>query len=396
MKSRIALLSVLTALAAGVPAAAQDMPRVAASPFLPTYGQAVAIDLADTSMQTFLPATRYSVSGNSISVDYEFASSGAVSAAMGRQPVQVGELPPGNYNVLARFYDLSRSNAAPKTVQTTVAVVPPQSYGLYTVPMQPMAFAATSVLLRSAAYFNPSTMRARVTGNVVRVDFDYASLPPGAEAPAGMFTFGSVKLPPTLAPGGYVIEGWGRTNGGTPQKFFTTDMFVSQTTPVVEYYSARLDHYFMAAGADEIGLIDAGRQGDWKRTGLSFNAFIRAADAIPGSVGVCRFYASGPNSHFFTGNRSECDYLKSLEQTQRAQASAAGQAFQGWAYEGIAFYALIPVNGQCPSYAPAVQRYYNNRAAQNDSNHRFTGDAAQQAAMMSGWYPEGAQFCSAP
>lgn len=396
MKSRIAFLAALAAFAAVPSAHAQDLPRVAASPFIPSYGQPVTIELNQTSMQTYLPANRYLVSGNTITVEYEYATNGVASSAMGRQPIQVGELPPGNYNVVARFYDINRPNVSPKAVPTTLAVVPPQTYGLYSIPMQAMAFAPTSILVRSAAYFDPSTMRSRVTGNVIRVDFEYASLPPGSDAPENMFTYGSVPVGKLLPPGSYTVEGWGRTNGGDPKKFFTTEMIVAQATPVVEYYSAQLDHYFMAAGADEIALLDVGRQGDWKRTGFTFNAFTRMSDAIPGSVPVCRFYASGPNSHFFTGSAAECNYLRSLEQSQRATDKAAGRTFKGWAYEGIAFYALMPTNGQCPSYAPAVKRFYNNRAAQGDTNHRFTVDAEQQAAMTSGWVPEGAQFCSAP
>lgn len=376
--------------------ASQEQPRIAASPVLPTYGMPVALDLQESSLRTFIPATRYTINGNNITVDYEYASSGANSVAMGREPVQLGEIAPGNYNVTARLFDINRPSAAPKLVQNTLAVIPPSSYGVYPIPSQPRAYAPTSVLVRSAAYFNPASMRARINGNVVRVDFDYASLPPGADAPPGMQMFGTVRIPQVMAPGAYVIEGWGRTNGGAYQKFFTYDTVVAQTTPVVEYYSARLDHYFMAAGAEEIDLLDRGRQGDWKRTGLEFAAFTRSSDAIPGSASVCRFYASGPNSHFFTGNSGECDYLKALEHVQRAKAQKEGRTFQGWAYEGIAFHAMVPLNGQCPSYTVPVTRFYNNRAAQNDSNHRFTSDAAQKVAMQDGWVNEGVQFCSAP
>ncbi|MEO5691669.1 MAG: hypothetical protein ABIQ72_00970 [Usitatibacter sp.] len=393
--NRKSFLLAAAVIAAALPAMAQEQPRIAASPFLPSYGMPVTLDLQESSLRTFIPATRYVISGNNITVDYEYASTGAASAAMGQQPVQLGELPAGNYNVSARLHDINKPNAAPRTLLSSIAVVPPQSPGLYSIPSQPRGFAPTSVMVKSAAYFDPRTLRARLSGKVVRVDFDYASLPPGSDAPAGLTTFASVRIAQAMAPGAYTLEGWGRTNGGAYQKFFTQDMVVTQSTPVVEYYSARLDHYFFAAGADEIDLLDKGRQGDWKRTGLDFAAFARDADAAPGSAAVCRFYASGPNSHFFTGNQAECDYLKVLEEIQRAKAAQAGTSFQGWSYEGIAFYAMIPSNGQCPSYTAPVKRFYNNRAAQNDSNHRFTSDPAQMAAM-DGWIDEGVVFCSVP
>lgn len=394
--SRKSFVFAAALIAAALPALAQEQPRIAASPFLPSYGMPVTLDLQETSLRTFIPATRFAISGNTITVDYEYASSGAASAAMGQQPVQLGELPPGNYSVNARLYDINKPSATARTLQSSIAVVPPRSPGLYTIPSQPRGFAPTSVMVKSAAYFDPRTIGARLNGKVLRVNFDYVSLPPGADAPPGMTTYASVRIGQAMAPGAYTLEGWARTNGGDYQKFFTQDMVVTQSTPVVEYYSARLDHYFVAGGMDEIDLLDKGRQGDWKRTGLDFAAFSRAGDALPGAAPVCRFYASGPNSHFFTGNPAECAYLKALEEVQRNKAAQAGEKFQGWGYEGIAFHALIPTNGQCPSYTVPVKRFYNNRAAQNDSNHRFTSDAAQMAAMRDGWIDEGVVFCSAP
>jgi hypothetical protein len=249
-------------------------------------------------------------------------------------------------------------------------------------------------MVKSAAYFDPRSMRASLSGNVVRVDFDYSpSAPASGAAPDGMQAYGSVRIP-DLNPGSYRIEGWGRANGGAYEKFFSRDVVVASTTEVVEYYSATLDHYFMALGADEIALIDRGGAGDWKRTGLRFKAWSRQSDAAPGAVGVCRFYARGPNSHFFTGSKQECDYLKAIEQQQRADAAASGKPFLGWGYEGIAFWAWFPVNGQCPAGAAPVYRVYNARAAQNDSNHRFTTDPVQYSAMSAGWTDEGVQLCS--
>jgi hypothetical protein len=238
-------------------------------------------------------------------------------------------------------------------------------------------------------------MRVAVSGKVVRVDFIYSPQGPstGGAAPDGMAVYGTVRIP-ELAPGTYRLEGWGRTKDGVPEKFFDRELAVASTTPVVEYYSPGLDHYFMATGADEITLIDRGARGDWKRTGYEFKAWSRPEYAPSNAVPVCRFYSRGVNSHFFTGSKQECGYLKALEQQQRADATASGKEFGGWAYEGIAFYSLMPMNGSCAPGTTAVMRAYNRRAAERDSNHRFTTDPQQHAAMTAGWSDEGVQLCS--
>ena len=141
-------------------------------------------------------------------------------------------------------------------------------------------------------------------------------------------------------------------------------------------------------------MLDRGGNGDWRRTGQQFTAWSKASDAPPGAVPVCRFYAAGPNSHFYTGSRQECDYLKALEQSQRAEAQSRGQPFQGWAYETVAFWAIMPQNGQCPAGLKSVYRAFNNRVAQMDANHRFTTDGMQRAAMSAGWIDEGTHLCA--
>jgi hypothetical protein len=373
--------------------------KVRAAPALPQYGQEVSLEI-NTQWLVYLPALRYSISGSVINVDYEYLVQdfGGRPDFSNEAPINLGELAPGNYTVRARYFDLG-NNGSMTSEESTLAVVPPGSWGIYSLPAQPQAFTVNKVVIKSAAYFFPNTMRTTVTGNVVRVDFDYlssANYASTSEAPAGAQAYGAISVPP-LAPGVYTMEGWGRTNGGAYEKFFSTPVTVAPTTSVVEYYSPSLDHYFMSIGASEISVVDRGTQGDWKRTGGTFNAWTRQADAAAGAKPVCRFYARGPNSHFFTGNAQECEYLKGAEKQGRADAAASGRQFLGWAYEGIAFWALVPdANGACPSSTTPVKRYYNNRASQNDSNHRFTTDPTQQYAMTASSVEEGVAFCSAP
>jgi hypothetical protein len=112
-------------------------------------------------------------------------------------------------------------------------------------------------------------------------------------------------------------------------------------------------------------------------------------------VPVCRFYAAGPNSHFYTAVAADCEGLKGLEAAQRADANARGVPFVGWQYEQIAFYTMPAANGQCPGDTYPVYRAYNQRAAQNDSNHRFMADSLTRSSMLvAGWADEGVAFCS--
>ena len=373
--------------------------KVTAEPALPQYGQQVSLEL-ETQSLIYLPALRYTIDGFNINVDYEYLTQDFGGRPdFGNSPINLGVLAPGNYTVRARYYDIANPGNM-TSGQGSIAVVPPGSWGIYSLPAQPQAFTTNKAVIKSAAYFYPNTMRTTVTGNVVRVEFDYVSsssfAASSSSAPDGTQVYGSISVPP-LAPGAYTLEGWGRTNGGAYEKFFTTQVTVAPTTAVVEYYSATIDHFFMSIGSSEISIIDRGGAGDWKRTGQKFNAWTRQADASPSAKPVCRFYARGPNSHFFTANAQECDYLKAMEQQGRADAAANGQQFMGWGYEGIAFWALVPdANGVCASGTTAVKRYYNNRAAQNDSNHRFTTDPTQQYAMTASSVDEGVAFCSAP
>jgi hypothetical protein len=162
--------------------------------------------------------------------------------------------------------------------------------------------------------------------------------------------------------------------------------------PVVEFWHEGLNHYFMAAGPAEIAGIEGGAAGaGWTRTGLSFKAWLTmppATDFLPGTIApVCRFYgrpAGGPNSHFFTASDAECAIVKSGP---------------GWFYEGIGFYIRpTPLNPRrCPDGYLSVNRAYNNRAAQNDSNHRFTtSDSIIREMGERGWIVEGTMMCAVP
>jgi fermentation-respiration switch protein FrsA (DUF1100 family) len=159
-------------------------------------------------------------------------------------------------------------------------------------------------------------------------------------------------------------------------------------TPALEFHNTLLDHYFLAAGADEIdGILHGAAGPGWELTGQSFKVWLQMpADTTTFAVPVCRFYGGlngGPNSHFFTASPDECAIVKNN---------------RDWYYEGIGFY-IRPVDGtgQCPAGYLAVNRAYNNGFVRNDSNHRFTtSDSTIRAMAAKGWSLEGAAMCARP
>ncbi len=147
---------------------------------------------------------------------------------------------------------------------------------------------------------------------------------------------------------------------------------------VVEFFHAGLGHYFMSIDDSEARGIDAGAAGaGWARTGLGFRP--------GGTAPLCRFYGTpgiGPNSHFYTADRGECEAVK---------------RDRGWTYEGLAFHVNpVTVGGCAPPLRP-VHRLYNNRWMFNDSNHRYVTDTSLIPPMeQAGWIHEGVAFCAKP
>jgi hypothetical protein len=393
LRAFLACLATAAAALGGAPFA-QAQHVIVPSPAYPAYGDVVSIELRNAPL-VILPATRFARNENTFTVDFEYSGNnfGPFSPSYGSMPLALGELAAGTYKIEARLFDDDRPGSGPTMATLNLQVAPPASWGIFPVPQAPRAFQDVSVLIHSAAYFDPRTMRASRVGRVVRVEFDYLTGHADADpVPPGMTTFAASPLG-KLAPGVYQLEAWGRPASGNGfTRFFTREFTVRDDTIVVEYYHETLDHYFMAASADEIALLDGGGQGGWKRTGQHFGAWLKATDAPLNAHPVCRFYARGPNSHFYTGDDRECQMLRDLERDGRAQATAANP-FLGWGFEGIAFWALLPQYGECLAASTPVYRAYNQRAAQGDSNHRFMADPALRGTMA-GWADEGAVFCS--
>lgn len=159
-----------------------------------------------------------------------------------------------------------------------------------------------------------------------------------------------------------------------------TERVLTVRAPVVEFYNASLDHYFMTQDAAEIAALDNGVHAGWSRTGEGFLAFPSGKSdnlARP----VCRFYGvpvPGVSTHFYSATRAEC-----LALTQYPAASA-------WTLESNdVFEAGLPDrdSGVCTIGEAPLYRLWNGRA---DSNHRFTTSESTREQMVArGWISEG-------
>jgi len=193
---------------------------------------------------------------------------------------------------------------------------------------------------------------------------------------------------------GWVFAGWSGACTGTAActvkmdqaRNVTATFAFGNTPPVVEFYNATLDHYFMTAEPLEATAIDNGAAGPgWIRTGLTFNP--------GGDTPVCRFYGSinpGPNSHFYTAFATECTSLQQL-------ALVTPITSPRWNFESIAFNTGIPLpGGGCSTGSVPVYRAFNDGPAQGkESNHRYsTSLAAINDVVARGWKSEGVVMCA--
>src|SRR5205085_11096383 len=79
------------------------------------------------------------------------------------------------------------------------------------------------------------------------------------------------------------------------------------TAPVVEYYNAALDHYFLTQAGAEIADLDSAVHSGWTRTGQSFLAW-RSGQSDGRGMAVVRYYglpSRGLDTHFFTASWGE-------------------------------------------------------------------------------------------
>ena len=195
----------------------------------------------------------------------------------------------------------------------------------------------------------------------------------------------------SLQPDGNILVGGGTASGLSGSSAFPTpytfavSRYTSGPMAAIEFYNARLNHYFMSMNPQEVGYLDLGTFPGWSRTGLSFLTYGSAASAAGTSANAaCRFYIPPQHgdSHFFSADPAECAIARSKINTD--------PNFSGYVEETPnAFYIDLPdkTTGACPANTTPVYRLWNQRV---DSNHRYTASAAVKDQMIAdGWVAEG-------
>lgn len=251
------------------------------------------------------------------------------------------------------------------------------------VPAVPKAYEPFALEIVTRREDAGSLIAVNVAGSVITIEHQTDA---GADfiPPLGLMV---VNLP-GLPAGEYTLENKEFASGGYDSAAYLypdvpTTVVIEAAPPTQQVYALYLPdikHYFITASDVEKELIK-----DFTiPVDVGFNAWAANGPAPTSALPVCRFYSYLVNSHFYTASEEECELLKSED--------------SGWVYEGIAFQALVPLaGGACPPGTNPVWRLYNNRQAQQDSNHRFVASMGIYHAMVAdGWIGEGVAFCSPP
>lgn len=210
-----------------------------------------------------------------------------------------------------------------------------------------------------------------------------------------------VPLPPYI--GGFVIPGLPegdytlkvvRLETGSSQIAEEDEVALSvevgpDPIPVYGMFHTEIEHFFITADTEERDFIT---QYGWSVIDKGFNAWPAEGPAPESAVPVCRFYSEKVNSHFYTLDEEECEFLKDEQ--------------YGWTYEGIAFKAIPSESGACMSGTEPVWRMFNPATGQrqwdgqwiNTVNHRFTTDKniyhISVGRLTGNFTAEGVAFCS--
>ena len=159
-----------------------------------------------------------------------------------------------------------------------------------------------------------------------------------------------------------------------------TERAATDIVPVIEYYNAALDHYFITQATAEIFDLDHGIHPGWVRTGEGFQGYAPGQSDSKARP-VCRFYGvpvAGKDTHFYSAAAAECARLGQAPNSDK------------WSLESADVFELgLPdrATGVCTIHSAPLYRLWNGRT---DSNHRYTSSASTRDAMLAkGWLSEG-------
>ena len=142
---------------------------------------------------------------------------------------------------------------------------------------------------------------------------------------------------------------------------------------VIEYFNIGLNKCFITGRTAEQAALD-GVPAAFRRTGARFTAWAAPLQKAPSrfAASICR--RPGRAEQPFYGRPADCDLVR----------ATGNPVFE---YEGEDFAVTIPLNGCAPAQRRSRSTaLFNNRAAQNDGNHRYTVAAARYNEMTGkGW-----------
>lgn len=238
---------------------------------------------------------------------------------------------------------------------------------------------ALNIIKRRYDQDDGSLMAINVSGSVITIEHQPDDILEGLRPLRQM----TVHIP-GLPAGDYTVVNKELSSAGSDrQRISLSTRFTVEAAPPTQpvyalYRSSK--HYFITASEEEKEQI----RNRAFPVDVGFNAWPADGPAPASALPVCRFYSSLVNSHFYTADTEECEFLQ-----------RDGSA---WVYEGIAFQALVPsAGGTCMQGTDPVWRLYNNRFEQLDTNHRFVTSLGIYHSMIGeGWIGEGVAFCSPP
>jgi hypothetical protein len=251
---------------------------------------------------------------------------------------------------------------------------------------------------------------SKITGNGNQIMFNFLVVPPNAVGMFPDYQLDTIVLPEPYAEGRFGPLPVGQYAMTTSVRVFnaanvlskvcpdTTSTFTVYAddglSPVIEYYYAALDHYFITQFKDEIAALDAGAHPGWVRTGQSFLAYRPGEGA---GQPVARYYglpSAGLDTHFFTLGFNVGDFMFLFAhpaEWEKECNDAFDLDFPSYVVGNV-----LVQNSCAPGEVP-VYRLWNQRV---DSNHRYTTDPAIKAQMIAkgyvaeGYGPDAIMMCA--
>lgn len=194
----------------------------------------------------------------------------------------------------------------------------------------------------------------------------------------------SITVPP-LAPGNYTIE-LATADGKVTDMRALTVTVAPATSPATSLNNRRSGKFFLTASSADVssllalsGLsnppVDGGGM-HWGIAEQTMNVWPATGEAPTAAKPVCRLYHPQAVTHFYSANAADCALVRGTSP---------------WIDEGIAFKALTPSNGACPTGTDPVYRLFSATLG----NHTYTRSTATVTAFgQTGWANEGVVFCS--